>query len=220
MFHDYEQQANGHGNNEWFRRQRDRFRQDSLMRVKTMVQAPDGDPSEVVQANLGIYGLGKRRSLQQLNNFTNMDIGKKKGTFGFLGKCANGQWVPYDASISPVSNLYEKADNLDPQPEYPLRTNLVFYKQPEAELPKIHLDLNKGEVQRVDAAPVKLVATDQGMPGESDYQTSHFGPTLFILWIFGLIVWCVVFTNPQVASKLGSTATGKRPKKKASTKDV
>lgn len=119
VFHDYGKQPNGHGENEWFKRQRDRFRQASIVRAKTMLQLPGGESDANDQANLGLYGLGKRRSLAQLSDFTNMDLKNKKGNAGPDLKCSGHEWVPYvDKKISPQENLFSNPDNLDPQVSY------------------------------------------------------------------------------------------------------
>lgn len=44
-----------------------------------MLQIPGGDSSETAQANLGVYGIGKRRTLQQLMDFVGIDLVKKTG---------------------------------------------------------------------------------------------------------------------------------------------
>lgn len=115
VFHDYGKQPNGHGDNEWFKRQRDRFRQASLVRAKTLLQLPGGESDANDQANLGLYGLGKRRSLAQLNEFANLDLKNKKGNILPDLKCSGHEWVPYDETISPQENLFSNPDNLDPQ---------------------------------------------------------------------------------------------------------
>ena len=115
MFHDYGIQANGHGNREWFKHQRDRFRQASIVRAKTILQIPGGEPDANDRANLGLYGLGKRRSLKQLDEFSNVDLKNKVGNVGSDVKCIGHEWVPYDTNISPQENLYNNPDNLDPQ---------------------------------------------------------------------------------------------------------
>jgi hypothetical protein len=97
-------------------------------------------------------------------------------------KCANFEWVPYDSSISPMDNLYEDADDLDPQPIFPLRTQPKFY-EPIDQPVGIQLELRKGPVLGAKKA---IVHNDSN-------ELPVF--TIFALWIFGLIVWCVVFVN-------------------------
>ena len=115
VFHDYGRQANGHGENEWFNHQRDRFRQASIVRAKTILQISGGNLDVNDQANLGLYGLGKRRSLKQLSEFANVDLENKAGNVGANVQCSGHEWVAYDTTISPQENLYGNPDNLDPQ---------------------------------------------------------------------------------------------------------
>ena len=97
-------------------------------------------------------------------------------------KCANLEWVPYDSSISPMDNLYEDADDLDPQPVFPLRTQPTFYEPMDQPVGRIQLELGKGFGSKKEVAAVHK---------QSNEQLPVF--TIFVLWIFGLIVWCVVF---------------------------
>ena len=209
VFHDYGPQENGHGNNEWFKRQRDRFRKGSIDRVKTALQIKGGSPSESEQANLGIYGIGKRRSMKQLEEFANLDFQTPKGNVGEDMICSGASWVPYDASISPVENLYDDADNLDPQPQFPLRTALTYYEQVE------------------EAAPAEDVELDGANPEQQQHDVDSFPnhagadnslkmppmPLLFLLWGFGLMVWFVMFYSP-------STSSGRARKKRSHAKAI
>ena len=43
------------------------------------MELKDGDPSEAGKANMGIYGIGKRRSLAQLNDFVGIDLAAGTG---------------------------------------------------------------------------------------------------------------------------------------------
>lgn len=207
MFHDYGKQLNGHGENEWFKRQRDRFRQASITRAKTVLQLPGGVTDVNDQANLGLYGLGKRRSLTQLSEFTNVDFRKKVGNVGAGLKCSGHQWVPYDTTVSPQENLFTNPDNLDPQPEFPMRTKLQYYRQVEQTVPLY--DVNVGG------------NGDRKLPGvASDYHGDHFDPdqninmpsgsTLFVLWIFGLLVWYVMFMGPSNGGKSNGASSRKK----------
>lgn len=114
-------------------------------------------------------------------------------------ECANKAWVPYDVKTSPLDNLFDKPTDLDPQPEYTLRTNFVYYHE---------------EVQaEVDA----IVNQEPEMVSPPEIPVSNAPPAsmLFTLWVFGLIVWCMVFVNQG-----GSGGKVRRKRKKAMTKDV
>jgi hypothetical protein len=79
-----------------------------------------------------------------------------------------------------MENMYSKADDLDPQPEFPLRTQLTFYEQLEQPAEQV-------------GAPLEPVhqALKQDVGGSNEMPLA----TLLLLWIFGLVVWCVVFVN-------------------------
>ena len=204
VFHDYGKQANGHGENEWFKRQRDRFRKGSIVRAKTILQIPGGESDANDQANLGLYGLGRRRSLEQLSEFVNIDLKNGRGNVGPHIKCSGHEWVPYDASISPQENLFANPDNLDPQPEYPLRTKLQYYQQVEQAMPLYDNGLVAGDTARSSASGVDHFGPDRtaaaaGMPSAG---------TLFVFWVFGLVVWYIMFMGPGAAA---SNKAGGRP---------
>lgn len=79
VFHDYGPNPGGHDMSEWFKQRRGRLREDSLGRIKAFlhIRGPE-DTSETALANMGIYGLGKRRSLSQLYKFTGIDMNTMK----------------------------------------------------------------------------------------------------------------------------------------------
>jgi len=60
--------------NEWYRQRRERIRARSLLRIKTTLELKDGDPTDTAKANLGIYGIGKRRTLAQFSNFVGINM--------------------------------------------------------------------------------------------------------------------------------------------------
>jgi hypothetical protein len=64
---------------EWFKQRRGRLRQESLERIKSFLHIPGAEEtSETALANMGIYGLGKRRSLAQLMDFAGIDLNTMK----------------------------------------------------------------------------------------------------------------------------------------------
>lgn len=129
--------------------------------------------------------------------------------YSLQAPCANHQWVPYDTNISPVVNLFDKPDDLDPQPEYPLRSELVYYKQEDEAAP--NLNVLEGEVMpraqgRGGGVPqIPQPASIEGV------QTSPFPSftLLLALWVFGLVMWCMTFMNRGARGGAG----GKRARK-------
>ena len=77
VYHDYQPNEDGHGTGEWMKQRRERIRVQSLKRIRTYLQLPDGDP-DLDLNNLGIYGVGKRRTMKQLADFVGIDLGKQK----------------------------------------------------------------------------------------------------------------------------------------------
>lgn len=190
----------------------------AIRRAKKVLNLLDEQLPESNLANLGLYGLGKRRSLAQLEQFTNMDFQSKRGNDGSDAICVHNDYVAYDKSISPVANLYDEPANLDAQPEYPLRTTLKFAHQPSNDLPS---------------------NLDQAALGESDFGHHQRNPTtiarsplsrlpssslLLLLWVFGLVLWCLLFLNNppsgEFSSKVRPPRKAKKPVKKRVYKDV
>lgn len=123
--------------------------------------------------------------------------------------CANLQWVPYDSNISPVENLFDKPDDLDPQPEYPLRTSLTYYKQ-EDDKPMASLEVLEGDLVAAGADGHRVLPH-----GEPDLDATYQSPlppvsTLLILWIFGLMVWVMTFMNKSIG--INGNGGSKRPR--------
>lgn len=76
VYHDYSPNPNGLGM-DWFKPRMRKIRQISVERIKSFLHI-DGVGSKSDLANLGIYGLGKRRSLAQLMDFVGIDSNKMK----------------------------------------------------------------------------------------------------------------------------------------------
>lgn len=192
-----------------------------MKRAKSVIQLFGGDPTVRAQANLGIYGLGKRRTIQQLMDYAKMkDIDRNGGNKGKIIDCIGHEWVPYDAAISPVENLFDKPDNLDPQPEYPLRTNLIFYRQVDKiMMPKIRVAMDKqgnAEVREGLRRRMPAGAADSANIEFEQQPTLPSFSLLFVFWIFGLIVWCAMFTNSSFVVASAAKKKGKKKKKKTS----
>lgn len=164
-----------------------------------------GGKISTARANLGIYGLGQRRTLDQLLEFTGIalpltDASEKHGNEGH--SCANLEWVPYDASISPRANLFGgtgKADDLELEPAFPLRS-----------LP----DATGGQY---DHPFLGSAAWKGPLPRDSTTSSSTSYSFIFILWIGGLYVWYSFLENvngkKRGRNKQGSSKTSKRKNK-------
>lgn len=78
VYHNYSPNPDGHGTMEWMKPWKQRLRDQSLRRIRTYLELPNGIDEMLKLDNLGIYGLGKRRTLQQLNDFVGIDLTKEQ----------------------------------------------------------------------------------------------------------------------------------------------
>jgi len=208
VYHDYDPNPNGHGIQEWFKKRREKVRQQSLLRTKTFlgITSGEGIKMDVAHANLGVYGLGKRRSLKQLQEFMGIDLASRSGNKASMN-CGRKTWIPYDASISPMEYLYDKATDLDPQPIFPMREKFIYFVETEQEIDNFIVfdgDSNSDS----QGLPSLVISTNNSPP---------LMP-LLILWLFGLIAWCAVFAIPGESSEKTRRRVSK--KKAGGIKDV
>lgn len=243
VFHNYDVQTNGHGNDEWFKRQKDRFRNMAIDRTKLFLEMPLSEEPENIEAdraNLGIYGLGQRRSLEQLQQFTNIQFAEKKGNAKSDGICTGHTLVQFDAAISPVANLkHNTATKLDMHPLFPLRTKPVFPTSNVASADAVgdlSLDTENLEIAvenpdsegkpDSDGASVKvgmnlispIRANSRTAVGAELMEQTNLPPPsiLFVLWIVGLIMWFFAFSaNTTKDSKEWGAKMRASTKKKA-----
>ena len=171
-----------------------------------------GGKLAAARANLGIYGLGKRRTLAQLLEFTGISLtpGHQHGNEG--RGCFNPAWVPYDASISSKANLFDgtgMADDLDPEPIFPLRT-----------LP----DATGGQYDHPsfmgNAAWEGVTSAHNANHARSLETSSLPYSVLFVMWAMGLYVWYGMFIGGHWTMKQRTSRSmharnmARRPKKK------
>eukprot|EP00536_Pseudo-nitzschia_multiseries_P009767 jgi/Psemu1/325767/estExt_fgenesh1_pg.C_2820013 len=165
------------------------IRDKSLQRIRSYLEIDqntdddeDGVPDKL--DNLGIYGIGKRRTLEQMNEFVGIDLDEGESRSADA-PCGNFKWVPYNSEISPMENLKSNPNDLDPQPEYPMRTNLTF-------------EISYARSARVtdfDALgedPIMSSMKKYTSSGNSQSEELPLG-TIFILWFLGLVIWCYVY---------------------------
>ena len=75
VYHDYSPNPNGM---DWNKPRGRKMRLTSLERIKSFLHIDGAGRSKTDLANLGIYGLGKRRSLAQLMDFVGIDSNTMK----------------------------------------------------------------------------------------------------------------------------------------------
>jgi hypothetical protein len=107
-----------------------------------------------------------------------------------------------------MENLYDNANDLDPQPEYPLRKTLLHIRG-EAPPP---LELAEAEKKLIRKGGMKLPGSvglqhhDQST--QLPVKNAPFG-TMFIIWIIGLFIWYQAFSTKN--------AVRRKPKRKEKT---
>ena len=163
------------------------------------------------RANLGIYGLGRRRTLGQLLDFAGIALPGPENSFvgrgndnavggGASWNCADLAWVPYDASVPARANLlpvgarYE-ADDVDPDPVFPLRTlpdaSGEQYEHPFPEGNAAFFDGTAGDVDGGGGGGT--VAAPSGALGSI--------MTTILLWFAGLCIWYCIFVTGSAADR-------------------
>jgi len=157
-----------------------------------------GSKISAARANLGIYGLGRRRTLAQLLDFAGIalpgrDFAGQRGNDG--SGCSDRAWVPYDASISSKANLYDgtgTADDLDPEPIFPLRT------LPDATGGQYDHPFAMGNAawDEMTSAQRKLASGDEFSREGSSSDVPY--SAVFLLWIVGLYVWYGTFAAKNI----------------------
>ena len=84
------------------------------VRIWTMLGMPGGDPAPGASQALGKYGLGTRRSLNQLVDFTGIQLSNRTVNGN---KCGNIDWVPWDcAHAVPHQPATKRRDAARPKP--------------------------------------------------------------------------------------------------------
>lgn len=155
-----------------------------------------GGKIATARANLGIYGLGKRRSLDQLLEFVGIALPSSDftGQHGHDGAgCAHPTWVPYDSSISPKANLFDKsgkADDIDLNPVFPLRT-LSDASGEQYDHPSV----NNGNEALADLQEKANINSSQEATSDVPYAI------VFLLWVIGLCVWCGMYIGGESSSQ-------------------
>ena len=85
------------------------------------------------------------------------------------------------------------------QPEYPMRTKLQFYQQVEPVAPAFEIDMdNTRGGRRLPSSSLDSLGPDHFLPESNGIPSTS---TLFVFWIFGLVVWSIMFMGPSQGGK-------------------
>lgn len=82
-------------------------------RLLTIIDVPGGekDPQKALELKQSKYGLGDRRTLDQLIQFSGIDLRNRRGSIDGKNRCGNLQWVPFVEHPKGV-NYIPKYDNI------------------------------------------------------------------------------------------------------------
>jgi hypothetical protein len=109
-----------------------------MRRMKTLLQLGEGD-GRAGRATMGLYGLGKRRSFDQLQAFVGADLPKHAATKTSESICGSLKKVQYDASVPATATAEEYSCSsafavegcaVDPAPVYPLLNPPKHFEPP------------------------------------------------------------------------------------------
>ena len=97
VFHDYNKAQSNPVMQTWALNQPAVSREDANKRLLTMIDVPGGetDPQKVMRMKQSRFGLGDRRTLDQLIQFSGIDLRNKRDTIDGKNRCGNLQWVPF-----------------------------------------------------------------------------------------------------------------------------
>jgi len=146
---------------------------DSNKRLKTMLDMPGGfgdtEPEKAIEMKRSKFGLGDRRSLDQLIQFSGIDLRNEKVTIDGKNRCGNIQWVPFKEHPLGV-NYIPNFDNVTENPkDLPYESTSIWFtadikKDDDGGLPKENLSEKHAELQ--DALEGEVIA-------ESDLSKMH-----------------------------------------------
>lgn len=207
VFHDYSQKTV-----KWPDSQLQRKR--AQRRIRTLLQLANGDLTETAYANLNLYGLGKRRSLDDFYAFVGFDARKNRGG-NLVADCANQMWVPYQTSSSALDNLYTMGadDEMHINPIMPLRTKQVLLSTAGAtsnlatitvkpkgvhELPRLHVPLTLAREAHVAQEAIQKM--ERQLVDKAEGSSTPI-KILVGLWVFGIALWAFVFARSKNNSK-------------------
>jgi hypothetical protein len=77
VYNNYQPNPDGHNVNEWSHPRDHRYREASIKRIKSYLRVADGF-DDYNLGNLGLYGLGLRRSIEELEEFMRIDLATKR----------------------------------------------------------------------------------------------------------------------------------------------
>ncbi|KAL7502615.1 hypothetical protein ACHAXN_000548 [Cyclotella atomus] len=98
-------------------------------RLKTMLDMPGGesDPEKALVMKRSRYGLGDRRSLDELIQFSGIDLRNRKVTIDGKNRCGNIQWVPFTEHPKGVNFIPRFNETTEDPLDVPYDKTSVWY---------------------------------------------------------------------------------------------
>ncbi len=117
---------------------------ESNKRLRTMIDLPHGeeDPEKALRMKKSKYGLGDRRTLDQLINFSGFDLRNQKVSIDGKNRCGNIRFVPFKEHPQGV-NYIPRFNNETEDPLDPYDPTSIWYKDSDDEGLPQNLDLEK-----------------------------------------------------------------------------
>jgi len=102
---------------------------ESNLRLKTMIDVPGGesDPVKALKLKQSKYGLGDRRSLDQLIQFSGIDLRHGRPSIDGKNRCGNIQWVPFLEHPKGVNYIPKFNDKTEDPLDLPYGEDSIWY---------------------------------------------------------------------------------------------
>ena len=126
----------------------------SEARLRTMVDMPGGatDPAVAIRMKQSKHGLGDRRSLDQLIEFSGIDLRHEKVSIDGKNRCGNLQWVPFEEHPKGV-NYIPPFDEVTEDPlDLPFDKTSIWYGMEISIVSNEYfdeIDTNQGVIRRI-----------------------------------------------------------------------
>ncbi len=130
VLHDYQGSQHNPKTSSWGH---GKFSQEDLhnayYRLNTMLDIPGGETDEqkALQLRRSRYGLGDRRTLDQLIAFSGIDTRHQKATIDGKNRCGNLQWVPFEEHPKGVNFIPTFDDTTEEPLDVPYDKSSVWY---------------------------------------------------------------------------------------------
>lgn len=140
--------------------------EDSNKRLRTMLDMPRGesDPDVALRMKKSKFGLGDRRSLDQLIQFSGIDLRHERVSIDGKNRCGNIQWVPFKEHPKGVNYIPRfDAETEDPL-DLPFDSTSVWY-DPNAE--------EKVEKENITNKSEEGETGNDGIPLDNNLEKMH-----------------------------------------------